>query len=53
MATRTFRARPLDTQRPLEIVRDESLLDAIDGPARDVVHNHQALDAENEKVGHD
>lgn len=51
MATgRTFRARQLDVQRPLEIVRDESLLDAADTVARDVVHNHQALDADNEKV---
>jgi hypothetical protein len=51
MATgRTFRARQLDVQRPLEIVRDESLLDTADAVARDVVHSHQALDADNEKV---
>lgn len=50
MATgRTFRARQLDVQRPLEIVRDESLLDTADAVARDVVHSHQALDADNEK----
>lgn len=52
MATgRTFRARQLDVQRAMEIVRDESLLDGADGfPAREVVHNHAELDAENEKV---
>jgi hypothetical protein len=45
---RSYRARQLDLSRPLEIVRDESLLDAVE-VARDVVHNHQALDADNEK----
>ena len=48
---RSFRARPLDANKPLELVRDLSLLDSTEGlPARDVVHNHAALDAENEKV---
>ena len=53
MATgRAFRARPLDIIRPMEIVRDESLLDSTEGlPAREVVNNHAALDAENEQVG--
>jgi hypothetical protein len=51
MATRAFRARPLDIHRPLDIVRDLSLLDSTEGlPARDVVHNHAQLDADNEKV---
>jgi len=52
MATgRAFRARQLDLHKPLEIVRDERLLDSAEGlPAREVVHNHAALDAENEKV---
>jgi len=55
MATgRTFRARQLDVSKPMEIVRDESLLDAAEAlPARDVVHNHAHLDAENEKVSLD
>lgn len=49
--TRAFRARPLDIHKALEIVRDLSLLDSTEGlPAREVVHNHAALDAENEKV---
>lgn len=49
--TRAFRARPLDINKPLDIVRDLSLLDSTEGlPARDVVHNHAALDADNEKV---
>ena len=49
--TRAFRARPLDNNKPLDIVRDLSLLDSSEGlPARDVVHNHAALDADNEKV---
>ena len=53
MASRAFRARPLDVNKPLDIVTDMSLLDnGGEGlPARDVVHNHAALDAENEKVG--
>ena len=51
MATRAFRARPLDALRQLDIVRDLSLLDSTEGlPAREVVHNHAALDADNEKV---
>lgn len=48
--TRAFRARPLDIHKPLDIVRDLNLLDSTEGlPAREVVHNHAALDAENEK----
>ncbi len=41
----------LPGQTAREIVRDLSLLDSTEGlPARDVVHNHAALDAENEKA---
>ncbi|KAI3429860.1 hypothetical protein D9Q98_010171 [Chlorella vulgaris] len=48
--SRAFRARPLDVTRPLELILDLDLLDSTEGlPARDVVHNHAALDAENEK----
>ena len=51
MASRAFRARPLDVSKALEIVTDLALLDSTEGlPARDVVHNHAALDADNEKV---
>ena len=51
MASRAVRARPLDVNRPLELIADLELLDSTEGlPARDVVHNHAALDAENEKV---
>lgn len=52
MATgRAFRARPVDVTKSLETVRDLSLLDSTEGlPAREVVHNHAALDADNEKV---
>lgn len=51
MSTRAFRARPVDPNRPLPIVRDLGLLDSAEGlPAREVVHNHAALDADNEKV---
>lgn len=50
--SRAFRARPLDVSRPLELIVDLELLDSTEGlPARDVVHNHAVLDAENEKVG--
>jgi len=46
----SLRARPLDVQKAMEIVRDESLLDSAEAfPARDVVHNQAELD-ENEKV---
>jgi hypothetical protein len=49
--SRAFRARPLDVNRQLELITDLDLLDSTEGlPARDVVHNHAALDAENEKV---
>ena len=51
-AGRAFRARPLDANKPLELITDISQLDSTEGlPARDVVHNHAALDADNEKVG--
>ncbi len=45
---RQFRARQLDVNRPMDIVRDESLLDSVE-VARDVAHGHQQLDADNEK----
>ncbi|KFM29105.1 Enhancer of polycomb-like protein 2 [Auxenochlorella protothecoides] len=49
-STRAFRARPVDISRALPIVRDLTLLDSTEGlPAREVVHNHAALDADNEK----
>jgi hypothetical protein len=48
---RSFRARAVDVHKPLDLVRDLSLLDSTEGlPAREVVDNHAALDAENEKV---
>lgn len=50
--SRSFRARPLDVTKQLELVLDETLLDSTEGlPSREVVHNHAALDADNEKVG--
>ena len=52
MGTRTsFRPRPLDTLRQLNIVRDVKELD--DGEqkvSRDIVHSHEALDKDNEEV---
>lgn len=49
--SRSFRARPLDVSRQLELVTDVDLLDSQEGlPSREVVHNHAALDADNEKV---
>ena len=52
MSTRTsFRPRPLDTTRQLNIVRDVKELD--DGEqkvSRDIVHSHEALDKDNEEV---
>lgn len=52
MANRSFRARPLDVNRQLELVQDVDLLDSQEGlPSREVVHNHAQLDADNEKVG--
>ncbi len=44
---RQFRARQLDIHRPMDVIRDESLLDS--EVARDVTHGHQSLDADNEK----
>lgn len=52
MGTRTsFRPRPLDTLRQLNIVRDVKELD--DGEqkvSRDIVHSHEALDKDNEEA---
>lgn len=45
---RQFRARQLDVNRPMDVIRDESLLDSVE-VARDVTHGHQTLDADNEK----
>jgi hypothetical protein len=45
---RQFRARQLDVNRPMDVIRDESLLDSVE-VARDVAHGHQTLDADNEK----
>lgn len=54
MGSRTsFRPRPLDTGRQLNIVRDVNELD--DGEqkvSRDIVHCHEALDKDNEEVLH-
>ncbi|PRW60332.1 enhancer of polycomb 1 isoform A [Chlorella sorokiniana] len=48
--SRSFRARPLDVNRQLELIVDIDLLDSAEGlPARPVVHNHAQLDADNEK----
>ena len=50
--TRTsFRPRPLDVNRQLPIVRDLSELDSTEGlVSREITHNHEALDKENEEV---
>ncbi|KAL3160983.1 hypothetical protein ABBQ38_009373 [Trebouxia sp. C0009 RCD-2024] len=52
MGSRTsFRPRPLDTSRQLNIVRDVKELD--DGEqkvSRDIVHSHEALDKDNEEA---
>ncbi|CAL8467691.1 g7229 [Coccomyxa elongata] len=52
MATRTsFRPRPLDLQKQLPIVRDLKDLDSTDGlVSREITHNHEALDKENEEA---
>ena len=50
--TRTsFRPRPLDINRQLPIVRDLDELDSTEGlVSREITHNHEALDKENEEV---
>ena len=52
MATRlSFRPRPLDLNKPLTIVRDINELDTTDGlVSRDITHQHEALDKDNEEV---
>jgi hypothetical protein len=52
MTTRTsFRPRPLDLHKQLPIVRDLKDLDSTDGlVSREITHNHEALDKENEEV---
>ena len=49
-ATRiSFRARPLDPNKQLQLVRDLADLDK-DAANRGITHGHEALDAENEEV---
>ena len=52
MATRlSFRPRPLDLNKPLTIVRDINELDPTDVLVnRDITHQHEALDKDNEEV---
>ncbi len=52
MSTRlSFRPRPLDINRPLAIVRELKDLDSTDGlVSRDITHDHEALDKNNEEV---
>ncbi|KAK9822015.1 hypothetical protein WJX74_000785 [Apatococcus lobatus] len=52
MSTRlSFRPRPLDLNKPLTIVRDINELDAADGlVSRDITHQHEALDKDNEEA---
>ncbi|KAK9867296.1 hypothetical protein WJX84_005761 [Apatococcus fuscideae] len=52
MATRlSFRPRPLDLNKPLTIVRDINELDTTDGlVTRDITHQHEALDKDNEEA---
>jgi hypothetical protein len=48
---RGFRPRPLDVQKTLTIITDLSQLESTDGVvSRDITHNHEALDKENEEV---
>ena len=47
----SFRPRPLDLNKQLDIVRDSKDLDNQDGNvSREITHNHEGLDAENEAV---
>ncbi|GMH45154.1 hypothetical protein BSKO_13111 [Bryopsis sp. KO-2023] len=52
MASRvSFRPRPLDVNKPLCVVKDLAELDSSDAlVSRDVTHNHEALDKNNEEV---
>eukprot|EP00873_Tetraselmis_striata_P028408 jgi/Tetstr1/448672/TSEL_035912.t1 len=47
----SFRPRPLDINKQLEIVRDVKDLDSSDGlVSREITHRHEALDKDNEAV---
>lgn len=48
MSRPSFRARPIDVNQSLAIIREA--LDADQVVAREVTHGHQTLDAENEEV---
>lgn len=51
MGTRLgFRPRPLDVNKALPIVRDVKDLDNDGQVSRDISHNHEALDKENEEA---
>lgn len=48
MSRPSFRARPIDINQSLAIIREA--LDEAQVVAREVTHGHQTLDAENEEV---
>lgn len=47
----SFRPRPLDINKQLEIVRDVKDLDEDGMVSREISHNHEGLDKDNEEVG--
>lgn len=53
MTGRSFRQRPVDINKQLDIVRDETLLDSTEGlPTRLDVQNQAAADALKKEVSH-
>ena len=51
MTGRSFRQRPVDIHKQLDIVRDETLLDSAEGlPIKEIVQNHIVADVKKEPV---
>ncbi len=51
MAGRSFRQRPVDIHKQLDIVRDETLLDSAEGlPIKEIVQNQIVMDTKKESV---
>ena len=50
MAQRSFRQRPLEVTRPLELVRDISFLDTVDGLPLEILQNQAGVEPAKEKV---
>lgn len=52
MAQRSFRQRPLEATKPLELVRDISFLDTADGLPLEILQNQAAVEPVKKEVSY-